>query len=325
MKSNKGILHAYSIDESGSGKAIPEESISAEVKSARLTWVHLDVNQPETKTWLESEATSLDDIVIEALLADETRPRIFQYGQGVMLILRGVNLNENADAEDMVSTRLWIESGRIISVRRRRLKAVTDIVDMLDNGKGPDSAGEFIAELCQRLFERMEPVFAELDDRLDEVEEQVMEKPEPAFRQAITEIRKKAILFRRYIAPQKEVVTILRSSELEWLDQHQRRRLQESLDRVVRYIEDIDTIRERAQIIKDELANSLSDQMNKNLYLISVIAAIFMPLGFLTGLLGINVGGIPGVENPAAFFIFCVILVVVVVFQIILFKRFKLF
>jgi zinc transporter len=65
--------------------------------------------------------------------------------------------------------------------------------------------------------------------------------------------------------------------------------------------------------------------MNKNLYMLSVIAAVFLPLGFLTGLLGLNVGGVPGVDNPAAFWIFSGVLSAVVGLQIALFKRWKWF
>jgi len=104
-----------------------------------------------------------------------------------------------------------------------------------------------------------------------------------------------------------------------------RRRLQETLDRVIRYIEDIDTIRERAQIVKDELANALSDRMNKNLYILSVIAAIFLPLGFLTGMMGINIGGMPGVESDTAFWMFAGFLAIVSGVQVILFKWLKWF
>jgi zinc transporter len=132
-------------------------------------------------------------------------------------------------------------------------------------------------------------------------------------------------VFRRYIAPQRDVIAALRVSDMPWLNELHKRRLQESLDRVIRYIEEIDTIRERAQIVKDELTNALSDRMNKNLYLLSVIAAVFLPLGFLTGLLGINVGGVPGVDNPSAFWIFSGFLAMVVALQILLFKRWKWF
>ncbi|MGB2009788.1 MAG: CorA family divalent cation transporter, partial [Cycloclasticus pugetii] len=88
---------------------------------------------------------------------------------------------------------------------------------------------------------------------------------------------------------------------------------------------DLDTIRERAQIVKDELVTGLSDRLNKNMYMLSVVAAIFLPLGFLTGLLGINVGGIPGANNEAAFWIFMGILALIILAQVWLFKKLKWF
>ena len=160
---------------------------------------------------------------------------------------------------------------------------------------------------------------------IDDAEELVMEAADVKYRSQITDIRKQAIVFRRYIAPQRDVIAALRVSDMPWLSELHKRRLQESLDRVIRYIEDIDTIRERAQIVKDKLTNALSDKMNKNLYLLSVIAAVFLPLGFLTGLLGINVGGVPGVDDPSAFWVFSGFLSVVVALQILLFKRWKWF
>lgn len=290
-----------------------------------LTWVHLDINEASSKKWADAELAFLDPLTLDALFAEETRPRILEFDTGTLLILRGVNLNADAEPEDMVSIRLWIDSSRIISVRKRRLKAVTDLRERIEAGVGPHNAGDFITQLTSRLFERMEPVFTELDELLDDAEERVMEAADTKYRSQITDIRKQAIVFRRYIAPQRDVIAALRVSDMPWLSELHKRRLQESLDRVIRYIEDIDTIRERAQIVKDELTNALSDKMNKNLYLLSVIAAVFLPLGFLTGLLGINVGGVPGVDDPSAFWVFSGFLLVVVALQILLFKRWKWF
>jgi zinc transporter len=61
------------------------------------------------------------------------------------------------------------------------------------------------------------------------------------------------------------------------------------------------------------------------MYMLSVLAAIFLPLGFLTGLLGINVGGFPGAENPWAFLLFLLFLAGIVVVQMLWFKRKKWF
>lgn len=317
------ILHAYKINGDGSGAALSGDNISKEIKDDALAWVHLDATAPESRTWLKKEASYLDNIIIDALLADETRPRIVEFDEGILMILRGVNLNEDAEPEDMVSIRIWVDAHRIITLRRRRLKAVQDIREQLENGKGPKDSGEFIAALSARLFERMEPAFQELDEELDNIEETIMENPDINERQKITDIRKRAIMFRRYIAPQKDVIAFLRTSEQPWLNQTHKRRLQESLDRLIRYVEELDTIRERAQIVKDELASVLSDAMNKNLYMLSLVAAIFLPLGFLTGLLGINIAGIPGAENENAFLIFCGMLTVLVIIQLWVFKKLK--
>ncbi len=61
------------------------------------------------------------------------------------------------------------------------------------------------------------------------------------------------------------------------------------------------------------------------MYVLSVIAAIFLPLGFLTGLLGINVGGIPGADNPEAFWLFGAGLFCLVLIEVFIFKKLKWF
>ncbi len=319
------ILLAYGFDGKGGAEPLTNSEVSQRIKDDTLAWVHLDVSHPDTKKWLEKEVSYLDPFVVDALMADETRPRVSEIGEGALIILRGVNLNEEASPEDMVSIRLWIDRHRIISLQRRQLKAVFDMEDRIKAGKGPRDAGQFICTLISRLFERMEPVLTELDERTDNVEETVLEHPDVSLRNEIVNIRKQAIILRRYMAPQKDAVGQLRNSDLEWFSLTDKRHLQESYDRILRYVEDLDTVRERAQIVKDELVNNLSDRLNKNMYVLSVIAAIFLPLGFLTGLLGINVGGIPGADVSYAFWLFCGLLVIIVGLQIAIFKKLKWF
>lgn len=177
--------------------------------------------------------------------------------------------------------------------------------------------------LSARLFERMEPVILELDDRTDDIEEKIIEKPDTSYRHNIIDIRKKAIVLRRYIAPQKDVLGRLYTSKIRWMDVSHQRSIHESLDRVTRYVEDMDSIRERAAVVKNELANIMADRINKNMYVLSIVAAIFLPLGFLTGLLGINVGGMPGANNSIAFWIVCGLCLAFALSAIILFKKLK--
>jgi zinc transporter len=288
-------------------------------------WTHLDADHPETRDWLGDTAQSIDNFTVDALLAEETRPRTVDLAGEVLVILRGVNLNEDAEPEDMISIRVLAGPNRIITAQKRQLKAVLDLKSSVSAGIGPKNAGDFIYMLIAGLSKRMEPVLAALDDSTDGIEERLLETADSRLREEIVEIRKRAIILRRYIAPQRDAIGQLRTLDLDWLGTGHKRHLLENLDRVTRYVEDLDAIRERAQIVKDEIANILADRLNRNTYILTLVAGIFLPLGFLTGLLGINVGGIPGADNPAAFWMFCLFLALIVAGLILLFRRLRWF
>lgn len=320
---SESILFSYGFDGKGTGTRLEGRTIAETVKADKLAWVHLNAKHSDARNWLHDNVSYLDEMIIDALLADETRPRITEINNGLLLILRGVNLNENARPEDMISIRMWIDPHRIITTQRRNSKAVNDIRELLEEGNGPTNAADFLSVLTTRLFIRMEPTILALDERTDDVEEEVMDNPDVKDRQEVIDIRKQAIVLRRYLSPQKDAIAYLRNTDIPWLDKTHKRQLQENFDRLSRYVEDLDAIRERAQVVKDELANVLADKMNKNMYMLSIVAAIFLPLGFLTGLLGINVGGMPGADNETAFWIVCGVCVAFMIGTGLLFKRLK--
>ncbi len=320
---SEAILFSYKLDGKGNGTRIDGDDIAKIIKSKTLGWAHMNATHKSARKWLKDNVPYLDEGILDSLLADETRPRITEIGNGLLIILRGMNLNENAVPEDMISIRMWIDPERIITTQRRDLKAVSDIRTALEDGNGPLNSADFIFDLTTALFKRMEPTLLELDERTDDVEEAILDHPDKSERQEVIEIRKKAIIFRRYIAPQKDAMSYLRNTNLKWLDDKHRRQLQENLDRVTRYVEDLDAIRERSQIVKDELTNALADKMNKNMYMLSIIAGIFLPLGFLTGLMGINVGGMPMVEDANGFWIIAGICAAFMVVTGIVFKFLK--
>jgi zinc transporter len=298
------------------------EEIQEWTDSAGLLWVHLNFEAPEAQRWIKEES-QLDDVVGDALLAEESRPRVTAFDDGLLIAVRGVNLNPEADPEDMVSLRIWAEKDRIITTRRRKLLSVADLCSAIDNGKGPRTSGEFLEEVTDRLMVRMGGVIDGLEDKAAELEEAVLTAESHQLRPMLASIRRDAINLRRYMAPQREAIARLQSEKASWLTEEDRVRLRETYDRLTRYIEDLDAARERAAVTQEELVSRLSEQMDNRMYVLSIVAAIFLPLGFLTGLLGINVGGIPGSEYKAAFAIFCLLLMGVVVVQIVIFKKKK--
>lgn len=319
------ILFAYALDSAGGGKHLDDDQIIDAVKSDTLSWVHLDATHADTAGWLPQAAPELDALIVSALLADETRPRFVQFGEGALIILRGVNLNPGAEPDDMVSTRLWVDRAGIISLQRRNLLAVSDLQEQLAMRTGPVNSGDFVARLIHALSDRIEPVLDELEQYADAVEARVFDTPDDSLRQMIVNVRQQAVTFRRFLSPQRDVTSAIRASDLNWLGPVQRRHLRETHDRLTRHVEELDVIRERTQIVQDELSNQLTARLNKNIFILSAISAIFIPLSFVTGLFGINVMGIPGAHSDNAFAIFSGLLIMVFLVQILIFKKLKWF
>jgi len=221
----------------------------------------------------------------------------------------------------MVSIRLFCTDTRVVSTRRRRLLTIRDLVAALEQGRGPRTTGELTAMLTNRLIDRMGDVINEMDDRIDEVEEAIIEGVVRESRSNVIELRREIIKLRRYLSPQREALAQLQHETATWLSLQDRLQIREASDKITRYVEELDSSRDRAGVANEELTSRLSEQLNSRMYVLSLVAGLFMPLGFFTGLLGINVGGIPLADNPWGFFNVVLFLLVVVFVQILLFWR----
>ncbi|MCP5522941.1 MAG: zinc transporter ZntB [Verrucomicrobiales bacterium] len=322
--SSDGLIHAMLLDGHGGARQLSWESLRAWKREDGLLWMHLDYSRQTARDWLLGPA-GLPEVVAEALLAEETRPRTALLDRGLLLILRGVNLNPGADPEDMVSIRLWAEDGRIITTRRRRLLSVGDLATELIAGNGAQDAGDLIEGLADGLIRRMSDVVDDAEDKVADIEERVMTDALPGLRGEVADLRRQVIALRRYLAPQRDALSRLMTEKVPWVGEINRLHLRETLERLTRYVEDLDAVRDRCLVAHEEIQNRSTDQLNRRMYLLSVVAALFLPLGFLTGLLGINVGGIPGSEDPHGFLLFLLVIAGVVAFQLWLFRKMKWF
>ncbi len=322
MIDDDGLIAAFHLDGKGGGAEIDWHTINARTHDQGLTWIHLDRNGSNTRTWI-TEQSGIDKVIANALLAEETRPRSFSTAKGLFVVLRGVNLNPGEDPQDMVSLRIWIEAHMVVSVRIRRLMAVTDIRERIVDGRGPVDPAGFLVMVTDRLIERMGPAIQDIGETLDTMEVDLHQSNPVETRKRLMELRHKAVILRRHLSPQREALGRIQLEQLPWLNQGHKMEIREVTDRTARYVEDLDEIRERSVIIQDELLNELTVGMNKKMYVLTVVAAIVLPLSFATGLLGINVGGMPLAESNAGFWLITGGLTALGVFEVFLFRWLK--
>ncbi len=271
----------------------------AEKLSTEPVWFHFDRRRDETQRWL-LERSGVDALIAEAMLAEMTRCRAVTSTQGVLLILRGVNLNEGADPADMISLRIWAEPSRVISLQGLTLRTTASVISEFEEGRGPRSVGALLTGLASGLSERLADVVDEIGDALDEVEEKLV-SGERVERSELVALRHRSIVLHRHAATQLKALNTLLAEGAGLLSEDDREVLAEEINRTMRVVEDLDSAKARGGVIHEEMSSIVGEQANRRIYAVTMITAIFLPLTLISGLLGMNVGGIPGQDTPVAF------------------------
>ncbi len=304
---DEGLIFAVLLDGEGGGRELDWAGVRAWTPEQGFLWAHLDYRAPGVREWL-GEGPGLDDVLIDTLCAKATRPRSSSRGQGLLVNLRAINPASKLDPDEMVAFRLWVDERCAVSLRHRQLNVPSEVRDDLKNGRGPSGAGELLVELCARIFDPLSDLVVSIDDEADAIEDQVLSQQGRELRAQISDLRRRAIGLRRFLAPQRDAMGHLDAVPVDWLADRDRLMLRELGDRLLRFVEELDSVRDRAAVTQEELSARLAESMNRTMYVLSIVTAIFLPLGLLTGLLGINVGGMPGVESERAFTYVCVLL-----------------
>ena len=296
------ITYAHVLNGPDKGRAITEEEMRHVLKDDTLGWVHIDGNPPDAEAWIGEHLDYLDPQAVEALVDRASRPRLTRLGDGLMIILRAINFNEGADPEDMISLRIWADAHRIVTVSLRRVRAIERLDARLSQGEGPETTGAFLVALIEDLTGKIGDFQTDLDAKAEALEEQIIAESGDHLRGEVVNLRLQVIAARRFLGPQRDVIRAIAESDNPVIDAETHREIEEEALKMTRIVEDLDELRDQAMILREELSGQLSDRLNRNMFVMSVVSVIFLPLGFLTGLFGVNVGGMPGVNDGDAFY-----------------------
>ena len=287
-----------------------------------LVWVHLNRRVQRAQHWLTGRC-GIPQHAAEALLEEDTRPRATVTADGLLVNLRGVNLNPGAEPDDMLSVRMWFSERLIVTARARPLRAMSMLDRAIRDGHGPLDQGDFLVKVAELLTQNLYPVVEDIEQRLEALEAKDVKRMDADPRAQLAELRREATTIRRFISAQREAFGNLMRADVAWLADVHRRDLGDDHDQVTRLVEELDLIRERAIILRDEWQAAEAERMGRTSYILTVVAAVFLPLTFIAGLLGINVGGIPGADSPWAFWGVSGVLLLVGLVELWVFRRLK--
>ncbi|MFA6220043.1 MAG: zinc transporter ZntB [Erythrobacter sp.] len=287
-----------------------------------VLWLHLDRSQEGMREWLVEEL-GLSYPTAELLTSDRNRPRAFREGNALVGTLRGINFNPGAEPEDMISMQFWSDGRRLITLRRLPLQTPREVLARIDQGSGPTDASSTLTELAKLMIARMSQSIIDTNEVLDQLEDADPDTEAEMMLRRISIIRRNCLALKRHMAPQHEALEQIARDAPAWFEEHDRREIAESIARLRRHLDDIDISKESALVLQDEIrARSLASSEHAT-YMLTIVAGIFLPLTFLTGLMGINVGGMPGMDDPRAFWVVVAICIILFVVLIVTFRRLR--
>lgn len=319
---SQGLLHAFVLDGRGSAQAISFAQLAQlQLTEQQSLWLHWDRSHQNTEQWLR-EASGLNEFSCDLLLEESTRPRLLRLeNQELLLFLRAINLNTNADADDMISLRLFVNQQHIYSLRQRPVQVTHELIKAFEKGFGPKNTSEILLFFAQSLTDRLEHTVSQLADTVDQEEADTdnNERHVPVVL-PLLQARRRAANLRRFLAPQRDVFAMLTLSQETWFMHDDTLYWNELNNRLVLHLEELELTRERIGLVLETEHRRRNERISHTMYLLTIITGFFLPMTFVTGLLGINVGGIPGADHTYGFFVACVLLALLAVSQWLFFR-----
>ena len=198
---------------------------------------------------------------------------------------------------------LWLEKGRVIIASELNIVDFLGISQWQQTHHAPLSPADLVARLGLRAADRMEPLIERMGDNLDDIEETLMLARSADTASRLARLRRTLINLRRLIWPQRDVLNTLEIEELTFLTNRDRVRLREAAARTARLGDELQALSERAVLVHEQILDTRAEQMNQTMLVLAAATVVLMPLTVISGILGMNVAGIPFADNPHAFWI----------------------
>lgn len=294
---HNGVL--FAID--GEGRDLADPYAAHELSG--WAWRHLAQTNAQARDWVLNKS-GIPIGEAKAMMADHARPRCVQTEQGLLFIGRSVNLDPASVPEDVKSIRVWIDQGGIVTVVKRRMRSAETIAQRFGTAETPQSPADVLVQLFAQMIQFIAPVVQELGDQLDDIQDTVIDDNAPTAQISdLSPLRLRAVSLHRYLAPMYDAAITLCNAPQLTSSKALKGEASLIKDQLGRIVEELSAIDGRAAVTRDEIISQRSDQLNQRVYVLTVLAGVCLPLTVLTGMLGMNVGGVPLAQSAAGFWL----------------------
>ncbi|MBT8254129.1 MAG: magnesium/cobalt transporter CorA [Flavobacteriaceae bacterium] len=268
----------------------------------------------------------LHPLVLEDIVNINHRPKIDEYEDFIFIILKMIYYDKD---ENLVSEQvaLVLGSDYVISFQEAEGDVFDEVRQRLINTKGRVRfmhSDYLLYALIDSIVDHYFVVIETLGDKIVDLENILFEGDvRQSLVQDIQALKREVLRVRRAIFPVRELVNKIEKYENDLITDKSKLYYRDIYDHVIQVTEHVEIYREMISGLMDMHMNALSNRMNEVMKVLTVMASIFIPLTFIAGIYGMNFENIPELKYPYAYFILWGVMLAIVIFMVIYFRRKK--
>ena len=291
---------AYYLDPSGElHQRVDDQQLLTSIASGQgVAW--LDIDEPHAMDRnLLIDGIGLHPLVVESCLEQGTHSvRIESFDDYIYLNVRGVDYTLKEDVLQTVDLHMFVGRNYVVTVHDIFMPSVEGVRKIVESDvkRLMNSPSVLAHALLDALIQVIRPALERMSDHADAIEEQVIENPNESVLAAIMNLKRSSLSLNRALAPQRDVLSRLGRREFHLIAEEADLYFRDLFEEIVRVQASNDVIRERADTSLATYLSSVSNRQNETMKVLSIVATIFMPLGLIAGLFGMNFANMPGLE-----------------------------
>lgn len=295
-----GLICGYQLFEDRKPQQIPVHSLAdALQETSAVTWLHFNLSDARVRRWLVG-SEMLPKGFRETLHELDENRRIDSVDDGLILVISDFAY-EDSDPAEVNSLWCYASSQRLITARLHALRSSDELRQRLRNDATSRSGVDLLAQLLDLRNLRLRQLATDMSAQLDRVEDEILAGNVKQQREYLGRTRRTCARLRRQFGPERmDFAKFLHRSPAA-VDRADRDSLESSIDTLGFTVEEIAECYERAKLLQEELASRLAESTSRNLYTLSVLTAVLLPMTLVTGIFGMNVPDLPGVHGGGAF------------------------
>ncbi len=275
-----------------------------------FVWLHMNLSHAGTLPWLRAHA-GLAESFFEALDEGSRSTRIERDGDALYAVVNDVTFDFKFDAADVATLWVAVQRQLVVTARRHPLRAVDRLRMAVKRGELLDSSVALLDHLLRDQADELQRIVRSTVERIDDIEDELLSPKDSGANRhdrELARLRRLTVRLQRLLAPEPAALARTLSRPPAWIPAEDRQHLHRASEEFGVVLRDIAALQDRIKLMQDESAARVATQNNRSLFTLTIVTVLALPINLVSGLFGMNVGGVPLSQNGFGFWIMVAII-----------------